>query len=190
LRAYKPKDKMATLSWSPERRLMCGFQGDQAVLKFDYSKFENIERGLVTPSMYNWMTSWIQGSISREHLDALVQGDEFLFQTYAEDAHRAYHDLPWRERLDNHKNTMADLAEERANFEKAEREIRHTENPFDPTSSVCSEYNAWANTKIAEYSRVAMQISDELDEEELWEFGGEDGASQTDGPRYAESDEI
>jgi hypothetical protein len=84
---------------------------------------------------------------------------------------------------------MDDLVEERDNFEKAERELRQTDNPFDPSSSVYSAYNAWANTKIAEYSRVAMQISDELDEEELWEFGGEDGASQTDGPRYDEMEE-
>ena len=63
---------------------------------------------------------------------------------------------------------------------------------FQGNSSVCrwaTAYNAWANTKIAEYSRVAMQISDELDEEDLWEFGAEDGASQTDGPRYDEMDE-
>jgi hypothetical protein len=169
---------------------MCGFQGDQAVLKFDYSKFENIERGLVTPSQYNWMTSWIQGSISAEHLDALVQGDASLFQMYVEDAHRAYHDLPWQERLANHKDTMTDLVEERDALENAEREIRRTDNPFNPSSLAYTAYNTWANEKIAEYSRVAMQISDELDEEELWEQGGEDGASQTDGPRYDESDEI
>jgi len=54
---------------------------------------------------------------------------------------------------------------------------------------VHSAYNAWANTKIAEYSRVAMHISDELDEEELWEHGGEEGGSQTDGPRYDEMEE-
>jgi hypothetical protein len=35
-----------------------------------------------------------------------------------------------------------------------------------------------------------MQIADELDEESLWEQGGEDGASQTDGPRYDEMDEL
>jgi hypothetical protein len=166
---------------------MCGFQGDQAVLKFDYSVFENIERGLVTPSMYNWMVSWIQGVISAEHLDAMVQGDYDLILKYAEDAHRAYHDLPWQERLNNHKDTMDDLVEERDSFEKAEREIRDTENPFDPTSLMYTEYNTWANDKVAEYSRVAMQISDELDEKELWEQGGDE---ETDGPKYDHMDEV
>lgn len=183
---------MATLSWSPERRLMCVAMDDQEI-PLNYSIFENIERGLVTPSMYLWMTAWLQKTRPSRHIqdvviDPLVRRNQM--ESWAEDAHRAYHDLPWQERLANHKDTMDDLMEERDNFEKAEREIRRTENPFDPSSLAYTAYNTWANTKIAEYSRVAMEISDEMDEEELWEQGGEDGASQTDGPRYDEMDEL
>jgi hypothetical protein len=164
---------------------MCVSMGDQE-FPLTYSLFEKVERGLVTPSMYLWMTAWIQRTTPPEQLALALNWPEQI----AEDAHHAYHDLPWQERLANHKDTMMDLVEERDNFEKAERELRQTDNPFDPTSPVHSAYNAWANTKIGEYSRLAMHISDELDEEELWEFGGEDGASQTDGPRYDEMDEI
>jgi len=175
---------MAKVSWSPERRLMCVSMGDQE-FPLTYSLFEKVERGLVTPSMYLWMVGWIERNASAEQLALALNWPDQI----AEDAHRAYHDLPWQKRLANHQDTMDDLVEERDNFEKAEREIRHTDNPFDPTSSVYSAYNAWANTKIAEYSRVAMHISDELDEEELWEHGGEEGGSQTDGPRYDEMEE-
>ena len=181
---------MATITWCPKRRIMCGFQGDQAVVKFDYSVFENIERGLVTPSMYNWMTSWIQGTISVEQLDALVQGDQFLFNAYTEDAHRAYHDLPWQERLEIHNQTVENLKWELKRVEANEREIRETPCPFDPVSDIHKEYTEWANAKITEYSNLAMELAGELDEEALWEQGGEDGASQTDGPRYDGSDEL
>ena len=179
---------MATITWCPKRRIMCGFQGDQAVVKFDYSVFENHERGLVTPSMYNWMTSWIQGTISVEQLDALVQGDQFLFLTYAEDAHRAYHDLPWQERLEIHNQTVENLKWELKRVEANERELRETRNPFW-SSLIHGDYRQWVSDKIVEYSNLAMQIADELDEESLWEQGGEDGASQTDGPRYDEMEE-
>jgi len=176
--------KMAKISWSPERRLMCVSMGDQE-FPLTYSLFEKVERGLVTPSMYLWMTAWIQRNASAEQLALAMNWPDQI----AEDAHHAYHDLPWQTRINLHTEMTAHLVEERDNFEKAERELRHTDNPFYPTSPVHSAYNAWANTKIAEYSRMAMHISDELDEEELWEFGGEDGASQTDGPRYDEMDE-
>ena len=179
------------LSWCPTRRLAYVSVDDQEIL-LDYSIFENIERGLVTPSMYSWMTEWLQKTLSSRHIQDVMTDSltrRIQMESWAEDAHRAYHDLPWQERLANHKDTMDDLMEERDNFEKAEREIRRTDTPFDPSSPVYAEYNAWANTKVAEYSRTAMRISDELDEEDLWEFGAEDGASQTDGPRYDEMDE-
>jgi hypothetical protein len=179
------------LSWCPTRRLAYVSVDDQEIL-LDYSIFENIERGLVTPSMYSWMTAWLQKTLSSRRIQDVMTDSltrRIQIDAWAEDAHRAYHDLPWQERLANHKDTIDDLVEERDNFEKAEREIRQTDNPFDPSSPVYAAYNAWANTKIAEYSWVAMQISDELDEEEQWEQGGEDGASQTDGPRYDEMDE-
>jgi hypothetical protein len=182
---------MATLSWSPKRRLMCATMGDQEI-PLTYSLFENVERGLVTPSMYLWMVAWLQETVSpsqvRDVMTSLMA--RHYMEIWAEKAHQAYHDLPWQKRLKNHKDTMDDLVEERSNFEKAEREIRQTDNPFDPTSPMYTEYNTWANDKVVEYSRVAMQISDELDEEELWEQGGEDGASQTDGPTYDHMDEV
>ena len=181
---------MATITWCPKRRILCGFQGDQAVVKFDYSVFENHERGLVTPSMYNWMASWIQGTISVEHLDALVQGDQFLFQTYAEDAHRAYHDLPWQERLEIHTQTVENLQAELDQVQEDESDLRRYENPFDPKSSLRASYDVWHAAEAEALSKLAMQIADELDEESLWEQGGEDGASQTDGPRYDGSDEL
>jgi len=181
---------MATITWCPKRRILCGFQGDQAVVKFDYSVFENIERGLVTPSMYNWMTSWIQGTISVEQLDALVQGDQFLFQTYAEDAHRAYHDLQWQTRLNLHTEMVAYLDDELKHTEADERELIRINNPFDPKSSLRASYDVWHTAEAEALSKLAMQIADELDEESLWEQGGEDGASQTDGPRYDGLDEI
>ena len=181
---------MATITWCPKRRIMCGFQGDQAVVKFDYSVFENIERGLVTPSMYNWMTSWIQGTISVEQLDALVQGDQFLFQTYAEDAHRAYHDLPWQERLELHNQTVANLHAELELAEKKEKAAIDWMLEDDNLGPIRAEVCDFVRGLVTKYSELAMQIADELDEESLWEQGGEDGASQTDGPRYDGLDEI
>ena len=174
---------MSTITWCPKRRIMCGFQGDQAVVKFDYSVFENIERGLVTPSMYNWMTAWIQGTISVEQLDALGQGDQSLFQTYAEDAHRAYHNLPLQERLEHHNQTVENLKWELKRVEANEREIRETRNPFG-SSLIHGDYRRWVSDKVVEYSKLAMEIAAEIDEEEQWGQGGEDGASQTDGPRF------
>ena len=181
---------MATLSWSPERRILCGFVGDQVVVKFDYSVFENIERGLVTPSMYNWMTSWIQGTISVEQLDALVQGDQFLFQTYAEDAHRAYHDLPWQERLDLHNQMVNQLEEEKYDAEKKEKAAIDWMLEEDTPSAIQAEVCDFVRELVVKYRCLGERLENEIHEEAQWEQGGEDGASQTDGPRYDESDEI
>jgi hypothetical protein len=181
---------MATLAWCPKRRILCGFQGDQAVLKFAYSVFENIERGLVTPSMYSWMVSWIQGTISTEHLDAMVQGDCDLILNYAEDAHRAYHDLPWQERLELHNQTVENLKSELRCIELDENELRDADNPFNYSSSLFDAYEVWARDQSEVLSKRAMQVADELDEEAQWEQGGEDGASQTDGPMYDHMDEV
>jgi hypothetical protein len=73
--------------------------------------------------------------------------------------------------------------------EADERELIRINNPFNITSSIHTEYDEWAKVQFQTLSTRAMQISDELDEEALWEQGGEEGASQTDGPRYDEMEE-
>jgi hypothetical protein len=164
--------------------------GDQEI-PFHYSLFENVERGLVTPSMYSWTCHWLQENVSPSLIrDAMCSKTARIqMDIWAEDALHAYHDLPWQTRLDNHKAIMETLEEELSQMVKAERDILGMENPFDPTSHVYSAYNEWVNSKAAEYFNAIERISAELKEEEQWEQGGEDGASQTDGPRYDEMDE-
>lgn len=181
---------MEKLVWCPKRRILCGFYDEQVIVKFDYSTFENIVRGLVTPSMYNWMTSWIQSTISVHQLNALIHGDVRLFQTYAEDAHRAYHDLPWQERLGLHKETVENLKSELRCIELDDYQLRDADNPFNYSSPLFESYEVWAREQGEALSKRAMQVADELNKESLWEQGGEDGASQTDGPRYDEMDEM
>jgi hypothetical protein len=179
---------MAKLSWCPKRRLMCGFLSDQEepVLKFDYSTFENIERGLVTPSMYTWMASWIHGQASERDVEIMlnlpVHGRE-LYMELTEDAHRAYHDMEWKDRLSLHEQTVSNLKSELRYLEEDERALLAAGNPFEHSSFLHRDYAKWAEGKLEEIAKRAAQAADELDEESLWEQGG-DGMSETEGPVY------
>ena len=183
---------MATLSWSPERRLMCVSMGDQEI-PLDYSIFENIERGLVTPSMYSWMTEWLQKTLSSRHIrdvmtDPLTRRKQMA--AWAEDAHCAYHDLPWQERLDLHNQMVNQLEEEKCDAEKKENAAIDwvLEEDREP-SVILNEVCGFVRGLVFKYRCLCERLENEICEEKQWEQGGEDGASQTDGPRYDEMEE-
>ena len=183
---------MATLSWSPERRLVCVAVGDQEI-PLNYSIFENIERGPVTPSMYLWMTAWLRKTLSSSHIqdvmtDPLTRRNQM--ESWAEDAHRAYHDLPWQERLANHEQTLDNLKGELAIAEQKENAAIDwmLEEDREP-SVILNEVCGFVRGLVVKYRCLCERLENEICEEKQWEQGGEDGASQTDGPRYDEMDE-
>ena len=180
------------LSWCPTRRLVCVVMGDQEI-PLDYSIFENIERGLVTPSMYLWMTAWLQKTLSPACVqdvmtDPLTRRNQM--EAWAEDAHRAYHDLPWQERLDLHNQMVNQLEEEKCDAEKKENAAIDwmLEEDREP-SVILNEVCGFVRGLVFKYRCLCERLENEIHEEAQWEQGGEDGASQTDGPRYDEMDE-
>ena len=180
------------LSWCPTRRLAYVSVDDQEIL-LDYSIFENIERGLVTPSMYSWMTEWLQKTLSSRRIrdvmtDSLTR--RIQIDAWAEDAHRAYHDLRWQERLDLHNQMVNQLEEEKYDAEKKEKAAIDwmLEEDREP-SVILNEVCDFVRELVVKYRCLGERLENEIHEEAQWEQGGEDGASQTDGPRYDEMDE-
>ena len=182
---------MAKLSWSPECRLMCVAMVDQEI-PLNYSIFENIERGLVTPSMYLWMTAWLQKTLSSRHIQDVMTDSltrRIQIDAWAEDAHRAYHDLPWQTRLDLHNQMVNQLEEEKDDAEKKEKAAIDWMLEEDTPSAIQAEVCDFVRELVVKYRCLGERLENEIHEEAQWEQGGEDGASQTDGPRYDEMDE-
>ena len=179
------------LSWCPTRRLAYVSVDDQEIL-LDYSIFENIERGLVTPSMYSWMTEWLQKTLSSRRIRDVMTDPisrRIQMESWAEDAHRAYHDLPWQTRLDLHNQMVNQLEEEKDDAEKKEKAAIDWMLEEDTPSAIQAEVCDFVRELVVKYRCLGERLENEIHEEAQWEQGGEDGASQTDGPRYDEMDE-
>ena len=179
------------LSWCPTRRLAYVSVDDQEIL-LDYSIFENIERGLVTPSMYSWMTEWLQKTLSSRRIQDVMTDSltrRIQMESWAEDAHRAYHDLPWQTRLDLHNQMVNQLEEEKDDAEKKEKAAIDWMLEEDTPSAIRAEVCDFVRELVVKYRCLGERLENEIHEEAQWERGGEDGASQTDGPRYDEMEE-
>jgi hypothetical protein len=92
-----------------------------------------------------------------------------------------------------HKKTMRVLQDEMREAESKSLSFQtaHLDHPWDQSSPIYLEYTTWVADNMKKWAKRAMDIANELDEEEQWYSGAGDGDStRGDSIMYDHSDEI
>ena len=172
--------------------LLCGYQGEyegeEPVFVWTYEEFEEYLNECITPSMYNYMASYVHSEISKEELYE-IQGGDYCTGDLEAAAVDAYFDLPINERITMHEQSLVNL---RADLRRAEAkesaaiDAMLTENmPFDETSPISNEYAEFMRGLIAKNRAKADRLNHEIHEEEQWRGGHEEDATDNlSGPHY------
>lgn len=173
--------------------LLRGYNEDEEVVfVWTYAVFERYLNEAITPSMYNYMAGWVSGNFTKDDLWSLATADYTPGELEA-DAVDAYFDLPIRDRIRMHEQTLVNLraakrlAEDK---ESAAIDAMLEENkPFDHTSPIDAEYCDFMRGIIAKARKDIDRLEIEIHEEEQWRGGHEEGESDTEQQRYDPMDE-
>ena len=160
--------------------------GERTYKTWTYSDFEDYFGEAITPSMYGFMSEYVYANLDKEARWAL-EAEEYD-GSFDEVAVNAYIELPWQERLDMHQQTQDNLEASLVRFREKVKACDEMPT-FDPSSPIyneCTEFQMDLKFKLA---AKVVRLEREIHEEEQWRGGWEDGESQTDGPRYDETDE-
>ena len=163
--------------------LLCGYpgeyEGEEPVFVWTYSTFEDLVGESITPSMYHFMTSYIQENFTKEELYE-IQGLDYETGPLEAEAVDAYYGERINERITMHEQELVNLraakrlAEDR---ESAAIDAMLTENkPFDHTSPIDSEYSDFMRSIIEKSRKDIDRLEQEIHEEEQWRGGHEEGA--------------
>lgn len=171
--------------------LLCGYQGEyegeEPVFTWTYSEFEEYINESITPSMYNFMASYVRNEISKEELYE-IQGGDYCTGDLESAAVDAYFELPLDERITMHEqelvNLRADLRRAEAKESAAIDAMLEENHPFDGTSPISREYADFMRGLIATNRATADRLQNEIHEEEQWVGGHEAGASDTEKENY------
>jgi hypothetical protein len=165
------------IEWNDEMGLLCAYPGEAAheepCFVWDYSVFEEFNREAITPSMYEWMTGYVQDNLTKDDLWALAS-DDYDGAALTEEAVDAYYEVPIRQRIQMHTQTLENLeAEKQRMLDKVV--ALAAPSPFDPHSPVYVEYCQWAREETAKFKKMLERIEEEIHEEEQWRGGHEEG---------------
>ena len=186
----------AYLHWDDEKRLLYGFQGEaeheEPVFTWTYSTFEEYLNEACTPSMYQFMTSYILDEINKEELYEL-QGGDYCAGRLEEEAVDAYFDLPINERIEMHRQELVNLYAERDRATGKEAAFIDAclddHCPFDVDSPIYVEYCQWCRSQVEKWTKIVARLADEIHEEEEWRSGAEAGAEDETKENYDPMDE-
>lgn len=168
----KIKHKMASLSWCDEYGLLHAVVGTRTVYTWHYSIFEQYLGSSVTPSMYEWMASWVESRLTKQDLWDL-EAESYVAGDLEEQAVDEYFEVPIMERINLHCQMLENLEAEMA---RTDAKLQALDCPFDVTSPIYVEYKHWeAKTTENLRSRLDM-LQRQYDEESMWVGGHERGA--------------
>jgi len=167
------------LGWN-SADLLCGYQGEyegeEPVFVWTYDVFEEYLNECITPSMYHYMASYVEGHMTKEELYE-IQGGDYCPGDLEAAAVDAYFDLPINERITMHEQELVNL---RAALRRAEAKesaaidaMLEENSPFDETSPIAHEYAEFMRGLIAKNRAKADRLNDEICEEEQWRGGHE-----------------
>jgi hypothetical protein len=159
---------------------------ENPVKTWTYSDFERHLNESITPSMYEFMANYVYNNLNKRALWE-VEGDCYDGD-YDEDAVNAYFELPWRERQMLHEQTLANLEAELNRYDEKMKACDDMPT-FDPSSPIFVEYSEFQSDLKAKMTAKVERLTRELQEEECWRGGWEDGESQSGGPMYDPMDE-
>ena len=172
----------AYICFDTSRRLLCGFPGqsrlEEPTVVWSYSDFERLLNENITPSMYHFFIDYVEENKTKNELWD-IQGDSYSMGDLEADAVDAYFDLPIRERIRMHEQTLVNLRAEKREAEAKESAaidaMLEENKPFDDTSPIAKEYAEFMRGLIAKSRKLIDQIADEIIEEEQWRGGHEEG---------------
>jgi hypothetical protein len=179
--------KMMHLEFSDASGLLMAISDDASenpIKVWTYTDFEKSARESITPSMYEYMALYV--------LNALSGGTESELENshIEDDAVFDYFNVPWNERLEMHIQTLENLRRQLVIAEGKEKAATDWMLKDDNPGLIHTEVCDFVRGLVVKYRCLSERLENEIQEEEQWRGGWEDGASQTDGPRYDESDEI
>jgi hypothetical protein len=146
--------------------------------------------GQITPSMLEFMKGYIIDNITDEHIRD-IQNDCYR-QDLEEDAVISYHNLPHQERTLMHMQMMKNLKKQLKEVCRKLESLQTSDipPPFDPSSPIYQEVCDFWKELEEDLTDQKRDLEQQLQEEELWRGGWEDGESDTEGPRYDHFDEV
>ena len=150
-----------------------------------YSDFERVTNEAISPSMYEFMSTYV-----RKRLEDVQECDT---RQLDEDAVWVYFSLPWQERERMHREMLTVLEKRQKDTEVKLHDVRESladGSPFDPTSSIYQECLDFLHGLQSKYMARLDEVERMIVEEECWRGGVEDAESDTDGPRYDHMDEV
>jgi hypothetical protein len=164
--------------------LLCGYQGEyeneEPIFIWTYSTFEEYLNECVTPSMYHFMSSYVEENMTKEELYE-IQGGDYCTGDLEAAAVDAYFDTPIIDRITMHEQELVNLRADKRSAEARESAaidaLLEENKPFDETSPIARDY-ADCMRRIIDESRLDIdRLEREIREEENWRGGHEDGAS-------------
>jgi 3'-phosphoadenosine 5'-phosphosulfate sulfotransferase (PAPS reductase)/FAD synthetase len=164
--------------------LLCGYQGEaeheEPVFTWTYAEFEEYIDEAITPSMYNYMSSYVDQQMTKEELYE-IQGGDYCTGALEAEAVDAYFDLPLIDRIRMHEQELVNLRASKRTAEAKESAaidaMLDEDKPFDETSPIAHEYAEFMRGLIAKNRAAIDRLERELHEEEQWRGGHEGGAS-------------
>ena len=158
--------KMSYLLWCPKRNLLCGYDGenDDPVFVWSYSTFEKYHREAITPSMYEFMSSYVLNNISTDQLYDL-QGHVYQEGELEEYAVDAYYEVPILRRIEMHNTTIRVTKDKLDIAQKKRAELNAAPKLF---VTMRSEYDKWVDKHTEIETRTIEQLTRHLEEEYLW----------------------
>ena len=164
--------------------LLCGYQGEyegeEPVFVWTYSEFEEYLTEAITPSMYNYMSSYVDQHMTKEELYE-IQGGDYCTGDLEAAAVDAYFDVPLIERMRMHEQELVNLRAAKRTAEAKESAaidaMLEENKPFDDNSPIALEYAEFMRSLIAKNRAAIDRLENEIHEEEQWSGGHEEGAS-------------
>lgn len=173
----------AYIQWNDDTQLLEGFQGEELnenpIFIWTYSVFEAHLNESITPSMYNFMASYVEDNMTKEDLYE-IQGGGYCGGCVEEEAVDAYFDTPILTRIEMHDQQLANLTAQNARARAKEAAFidAHLDEkcPFDPASPLYIEYANWCSAGVEKWKHIHEQLESAICEEEQWTSGAEMGA--------------
>jgi hypothetical protein len=159
--------------------------------KWTYSDFEEYLNESITPSMYQFMATYVYENVTKDQLWELEGGD-YSSGSLEEEAVDAYFEIPALERKKMHDQELANL---QSAYNCADEKEMAAVNwmlddttPFDPTSPIYVEVCQYVRGLVEKFKARRERLQREIDEEEQWRGGWEENM-ETD-QMYDHSEEI
>jgi len=160
---------------------LCGYDGESSepVFKWTYSVFEDYNGEAVTPSMYDFLADYVMSNLSKDQLYE-IQAHDYYPGDLEEAAVNAYYEIPILERIEMHNQMMQNLKAESQRCEDKMHAFINAlldeECPFDPTSPIYTDYNAWLRSEKIKWEKNWEDAQNQMCEEAFWSSGADEGA--------------